>query len=116
MELEFIGFIGFIGIFIQVVNLKINYFKYKAICLDYSTGHYAFVSFPLYEYEIIENGVKTMYRNKGTTMFYPKKGKKYKVLIHKNNYNKIIGYSEYIGDIVVMCILLSCFFIDILCM
>lgn len=95
---------------IQVINFKINYFKHQATCLDYSTGHYAFVSFPLYEYEIIENGEKTKYINRGMALFYPKKGKKHRVLIHKNNYNKIVGYSEYIGDFVLMCM----FFLGIL--
>ena len=59
MELLVIGYICFSVNLIQVINFKINYFKHQATCLDYSTGHYAFGSFPLYEYEIIENGEKT---------------------------------------------------------
>lgn len=110
MELVVIGLISFIGVFIQVINLKFNYFRQEAICLDYSTGHYAFVSFPLYEYEIIEDGIKVIYKNEGTTLLYPKKGKKYKVLIHKRNYRKIVGYSEYIGNVVLLFILAVCLF------
>ena len=113
MDIIFVGLIGCIGAFIQVVNLKINYFRHNAICLGYSTGHYSFVSFPPYEYEIIKAGKRKTYRNTGTTLFYPKKGKKYKVLIHKRNYNKVVGYSEYIGDVVLMCIFTVCLFIYI---
>ncbi len=116
MELIAIGFIGFVVTLMQIINFKIHYFKHQATCLDYSTGHYAFTSFPLYEYEIIEAGEKTLYRNKGTALFYPRKGKKHAVLIHKINYNKIVGYSEFVACFVLMSMFLVCILIQLMCM
>lgn len=100
---------------VRVLYLKLNYFKHQAICLDYSTGHYSFVSFPTYEYELIEVGEKRTYVNRGTAMFYPKKGKKHRVLINRHNYNKVIGYTEYIGDVIVMSLFFACALVDIIC-
>ena len=98
MELIILGLVGIIVTLARVINFKVNYFRHYAICLDYDTGHYAFTSFPLYEYELMEEGVKVVYKNRGTAFLYPKKGKKHKVLIYKSNHNKIVGYSEYILD------------------
>lgn len=114
MELIVIGLVCFIAYLAQVINFKVNYFRHYAICLDYDTGHYAFTSFPLYEYELMEEGVKVVYKNRGTAFLYPKKGKKHKVLIHKSDHNKIVGYSEYILDLVLVFLLSICFLSQII--
>ena len=54
----------------RVIILKISYIKSFKNCLDYNTGR-SFTSFPLYEYEMIEDGVKVVYKNRGTAFFTP---------------------------------------------
>lgn len=114
MELIIIGLICFFISFAQVINYKVNYFRHYAICLDYITGHYSGVSFPLYEYELIEDGVKVVLKNRGTAFLYPKKGKRHRVLIHKSNHNKVVGYSEYILNLILVIILSICFLFQII--
>lgn len=108
MELIVIGLVCFIASLARIINFKVNYVTHYAICLDYTTGHYAFTSFPLYEYEMIEAGVKVVYKNTGTAFFYPRKGKRHKVLIHKSNHNKIVGYSEYILNLILTFLISIC--------
>lgn len=95
----------------RVIILKISYIKSFATCLDYNTGR-SFTSFPLYEYEMIEDGVKVVYKNRGTAFFYPKKGKRYKVLIHKKDHNKIVGYSDYVSSLVILCLMFLCVLLE----
>ena len=114
MELTSIGLICFLGTLAQVINLKVNYFKHTAVCLGYITGHGGFTSFPTYEYELVENGVSMTYKNRGTAWFYPRKGKKYKVLISKRNNNKVVGYSELVGYTVLSSLLFICTAVQII--
>ena len=101
MELFLIGFWVSIGILVYAVYLKVCYKKHEAVCLEYSTSEMAFVAYPLYMYELIENGKIVTYKSSGTTIFSPKKGKRYKVLINKKNHYKVVGYREYIVDLCV---------------
>ena len=99
MELFLIGFIVSIATLAYAVYLKACYMKHKAVCLEYSTSEMAFVTYPLYK--LIENGKKVTYKSSGTTIFSPKKGKRYKVLINKKDHYKVVGYREYIVDLCV---------------
>lgn len=99
MELYIIGFVLSIICFIRAVLLKINYIKSYAICLEYNTSNYGCVTYPLYEYEMMEDGKKVVYQSRGIANFWPKKGKRYKVFINKQNHNKVIAYNEYIFNI-----------------
>lgn len=114
MELLAIGIISFAVMLAYAIYLKFNYFKHWAICLDSSPS--GSISHTTYEYEIIEAGEKRTYVSRGTALFYPKKGKKYRVLIHKRNYNKVVGYSAYVGDVILMSILLACILDNIISM
>lgn len=88
---------------IRITILKVYYFQSYATCLDYQTAG-GFSSYPLYEYELTENGKKVIYRNWGNAFGYPKKGKRYRVLIHINDHNKIVSKNEITGDIILWCI------------
>lgn len=101
----FLAIIMSIGLSIRIIILEVCYFQSYATCLDYHTAPGgSFSSYPLYEYELTEAGEKVVYRNWGDAVGYPKKGKKYKVLIHKNNHNKICAKNELTVCIVLLCI------------
>ena len=101
MELQIIGIIVSVGFLVHAVFLRLRCFKHEAVCLEYSTSEMAFVAYPLYMYELIENGKIVTYKSSGTTIFSPKKGKRYKVLINKKDHYKVVGYREYIVDLYV---------------
>lgn len=95
MDIEIGKLMIAIGLGIRLVWLKMNYVMHDAICLDYGIGR-SWVTYPLYEYEILIDGKFVKYRNWGTNCFRPRKGKRCKVLINKNNYDKVIGANAYI--------------------
>lgn len=99
MGLYFGGLLVSAGFLAYAVYLRICYFKHQAVCLDCLYGTKSFITRPLYEYELIVAGKKRTYTNRGTTIFYPRKGKRYKVLICKRDYNKVVGYAEYVVDL-----------------
>ena len=107
------GLIVSLGILVHAIYLRICYFKHEAVCLEYTTNPTVFMIFPVYEYEIIEAGKKVTYKKGGKTYFYPRKGKKYKVLICKNDYNKVVGYRMYVVHLLVG-ILLSAMFLTVI--
>ena len=90
---------------------KLYYDKYDAICLDYHTSN-THVRYPLYQYEIFKNGNMVKYESWGISNFTPKKGKKYKILVHKNKHNKVVAYNEYIYSFVVGIIFILWNFIE----
>lgn len=90
---------------IFAVNYKKNYYISEGLCIDYSTGR-AFTSYPIYEYEIERNGIKSVKRSRGIAFGYPRKGKKYKILIHKKKENKVVSYSEYVSSLAIVIILI----------
>ena len=113
MGLYISGLVVTVGLLIHVIYLKACYFKHEAYCLEYTTYEKLFISFPLYEYELIESGKTVVYQNRGETEafdnewidFYPRKGKCCKILIKKNNHSKVVGYAKYIVHLVVGSIL-----------
>ena len=90
---------------IFAVNYKKNYYISEGLCIDYSTGT-AFTSYPIYEYEIERNGIKSVKRSRGIAFGYPKKGKKYKILVHKKKKYKVVSYSEYVSSLAIVIILI----------
>lgn len=105
MGLYISGLVVTVGLLIHAIYLKACYFKHEAYCLEYTTYEKLFISFPLYEYELIESGKTVVYQNRGETYFYPRKGKCCKILIKKNNHSKVVGYAKYIVHLVVGSIL-----------
>ena len=69
MELYIVGFSISIIQLIWAVLLKINYIKAYAICLEYNTSNYGCVTYPLYEYEMMEAGKKVVYQSRGRAKF-----------------------------------------------
>lgn len=72
------------------IYIRIAYSVSTAVCIDYIGIHYG-----LFEYEVEEYGKKRTYRNECHPFWYPKKGKRYKIFINKNNPHKIVAYNEY---------------------
>ena len=70
--------------------------EHTALCLEvtYWDLH---VAYAIFEYELEENGEKVVYRNKGQCSRRPKPGKVYKVLINKEDHNKVMAYNEFTG-------------------
>ena len=109
--------LGWIILLIETVSavyLRVFYFKSEALCLGYSTGRASLVSFPTYAYELEDNGVVVKYVNRGTTIGFPKKGKRYKVLIKYNDHNKVVGYAEFVSDVVLSVIAFAIMLVKIL--
>lgn len=99
MVLLLVELAGAIICFARAAWLKTKYIIHYAICLEYMTVR-GFSSSPLYEYEIMDNGEKKVYTNWGSACFYPKVGKRYKVLLRKDDYNKVVAYNEYVTSMV----------------
>ena len=94
----FAGFLGFCG---HVVFIKLCYFKHEAVCLDWSLAYKSiFITHPLYEYILVEKDKLVTYRRSSTTVFYPKKGKKYNILIRKTDHTKVMGYAWFVLEII----------------
>ena len=104
MDLEIVDLMIIIGLTTRLIWLKLNYVIHDAVCLDYTTSNYGWVTYPLYEYEMMVEGKMVVYKNWGTNYFSPCKGKRCKVLINKANYDKVIGANEYIADIIYLII------------
>ena len=102
-----INFLFSVGLFARIIFLKVCYMKHDAICLKMTPGSNAYVTHAIYEYELIEKGKKVIYKSEGTTFLYPRKGKRYKVLISKKDHNKVVGYAEYIRDLCMGSVCLS---------
>ena len=96
MELQIIGFIAAAGLLIHAIYLRICYFKHEAVCLESTPHGKHLMSSVLYEYELMVAGKKVTYKNWGWTYFYPRKRKRYKVLICKTDYYKVAGYMLYV--------------------
>ena len=94
-----VGYLMSAGLLARIIFLKVCYMKHDAICLKMTPGLNAYVTYAIYEYELTEKGKKVIYKSKGTTFLYPRKGKRYKVLISKKDHNKVVGYAEYIRDL-----------------
>lgn len=100
LEMTYISFVLFMGLSGHIVFIKFCYFKHEAICLDWSLAYKSiFITNPLYEYILVENNKIITYRQRGSTLFYPKKGKKYKVLIRKTDHTKVMGYGWVVLEI-----------------
>ena len=100
LEMTYISFAFFIGLCSHIVFIKLCYFKHEATCLDWSLAHKSlFITHPLYEYILVENNKLVIYQRRGSTVFYPKKGKKYNILIRKTDHTKVMGYGWFILEI-----------------
>lgn len=99
-EMTYLCFAGFLGFCGHIVFVKSCYFKHEAICLDWTLASKSFfITYPIYEYILMEKNKLVTYRRSGTTVFYPKKGKKYKILIRKTDYTKAMGYGWFVLEI-----------------
>lgn len=96
MGLHIGGLVVAMGLLGHAIYLRIGYFKHEALCLEHSLYGKYFMTFPLYEYELVEEGKRVTYKRRGRTYFYPKKGKSYKVLISKKDHNKVVGYMRFV--------------------
>jgi hypothetical protein len=94
----------FTGCFlVRVIDLEINYFKSYGLCIDYDTARWP-VSYPIYEYEVDEDGIIVKYVNSTSSLFYFGKGKKHRILINKKDHNKIASYREFVVYIIYLII------------
>ena len=96
-----------------IIYYKLEFFEWTAICLDYRVGR-SMTYYPEYVYELVENGETVTYKNRGFAVGFPRKGRKHRVLIKKKDYNKIVGYSEYITYKVLGTLMLFLFVLEII--
>ena len=111
--MTFFLFIFWLGCLIWLIHLKINYMKHTAICLEtiYAEN---FIMHVHYEFELpMNSGKMVTYRSWGSTFGWPRKGKRYKVLIRKDDYNKIIGRAEYRHTIFLCILSFLCWFVEV---
>ena len=114
MDIIILYLIAVIYCYGYVIYYKLEFFEWTAICLDYLTGR-LMAYHPEYVYELVENGETVTYKNWGFAVGFPRKGRKYRVLIKKKDHNKIVGYSEYIAYKVVGTLMLFIFVLEIIC-
>ena len=101
LEMTYISFAFFLGLSAHVVFIKLCYFKHEAVCLDWSRASRSFFTiYPLYEYILVEKNKIVTYQRSGITIFKPKKGKKYNILIRKTDHTKVMGYAWFISEII----------------
>ena len=101
---DIVCFLISVGLFARIIFLKVCYMKHDATCLKRTgSGIKGFVTYAIYEYELTEKGKKVIYKNKGATFLFPRKGKRYKILISKKDHNKVVGYADYIMDLCMGC-------------
>ena len=101
LEMTYISFAFFLGLSAHIVFIMLCYFKHEGVCLDWTRAHKSFfITHPLYEYILVENNKIVTHCHSGTTLFYPKKGKKYKILIRKTDHTKVIGYGGVVLEII----------------
>ena len=94
MGTEILGVIGIVINLIFVIYYKKNYYVTKGVCID-NGG-----KFSTYEYEVIENGVKTLRVSRGPSFWQLRKNVTCKILVHKTKLNVVAGYGEYILHLV----------------
>lgn len=110
-ELDIIALVFIVYLFVDACILKYKYIETVAECLGYIGG--GIVTYPLYQYEMEIQGKAVVLQSRGTAIFGPKKGRKYKVLVKKTNYTEVKAYSVYIFDIVSGSFMVLCFIVSI---
>lgn len=99
-EMTYLCFVGFLGVCCHIVFVKTCYFRHEAICLSWTRSYDSFfITYPLYEYILLEKDRIVTYQHSGTTVFFPKKGKKYKILIRKTDHTKVMAYGWLVLEI-----------------
>lgn len=98
-EMELLGIFGIIINLIFVIHYKKNYYVTNAVCI-HNGG-----KFSTYEYEVIENGVKTIRVSKGPSFGQLRKNVSCKIFVHKTKINDVAGYGEYKLHLVLMIII-----------
>lgn len=106
-ELDIISLIFAICSFIEAYRLKTKYIETVAVCLGYLSG--GFVTYPLYQYEMEIQGKVVVLESRGTAIFGPKRGRKYQVLVKKNNYTEVKAYNIYVSALVLGSFFVLCF-------
>lgn len=94
MELYIGCFIGACILLIRAYIFKTQYIETYAICLDFTNANY-----PLYQYEMNVNDHKIIFENYGHSFLWAKKGRRYKVLVSRKDYDKVVAYNEYVGEL-----------------
>ena len=102
MGTEILGIIGIAINLIFVIHYKKNYYVTNAVCI-HNGG-----KFSTYEYEVIENGVKTLRVSKGPSFGQLRKNVTCKIFVHKTKINKVAGYGEYKLHLVLAILLAVC--------
>ncbi len=101
LDMTYISFAFFLGLSAHIVFIKLCYFKHEAVCLDWTrASRNFFTTYPRYEYVLLENNKIVIYQQCGTTVFFPKKGKKYNILIRKTDHTKVMGYAWFVSEII----------------
>jgi len=96
MKLCVMGLLVSIGFLCYAIYLRICYFKHEAVCVECLYWSKGFTTYPTYEYKLTIAGKEVTYKNRGTTVFFPREGKRNKILICKKDYDKVVGYAEYV--------------------
>ncbi len=77
-----------------VIYVRVTSIKHEGVCVRY-WSHWM-----RYEYELVIAGKTIKFENTGlSSTLFPREGKRYKILIRKNNYSKVEGYSYYLGEL-----------------
>ena len=84
---------------LNVIHYKKNYYVTNAVCI-HNGG-----KFSTYEYEVIENGVKTLRVSEGPSFGQFRKNVTCKIFVHKTKINDVAGYGEYKLHLVLMIII-----------
>ena len=83
-----------------------NYTPVMGTCLEYDMLWSHIANRGLFAYEQVQNGQVTQYQNWGVRIGAGLKvGTQYKLLVSKNDPNKIVGYSMYVYEIISSCVL-----------
>jgi len=96
MKLCVMGLLVSIGFLCYAIYLRICYFKHEAVCVECLYWSKGFTTYPTYEYKLTIAGKEVTYKNRGTTVFFPRGGKRNKILICRMDYDKVVGYAEYV--------------------
>ena len=101
MGLFIAGLLFSIYYIIHAIYLRICYFKHEAVCLECLPHNKYFMSSVHYEYELKQAEKMVTCEAWGRTYFYPREGKKCKILICKKDYYKVRGYMVYVVHLLV---------------
>jgi len=82
--------------FAHAIYLRVCYFKHEAVCLELQPLYKSPMVGVLYEYELEQPGKMVTYQNWGRAYLNPRKGKRYRILICKTDYDKVSGYQVYV--------------------